>query len=162
MMMKTLRERSVEKVSHYNFRDNFINEDGTLNFEKVLMKFQEFMKKEYSEKDQDFLERNGRLIFLAFIKPIINGKGFDFKEVQISEEKRLDIVVTYLDEKYIIELKIWYGNEAHQKGIKQLEDYLDRQNVNNGYLIIFDRNRQKDWKQEKIKSGQKDIFAVWV
>ena len=32
-------------------------------------------------------KRNGRLLFLAFIKPIINGIGFDFKEVQISENK---------------------------------------------------------------------------
>jgi len=45
------------------------------------------MKKEYSKKDLPFLERNGRLIFLAFLKPIINGKEYDFKEVQISEEK---------------------------------------------------------------------------
>ena len=57
------------------------------------------MKEQYSEKDRKFIEENGRLLFLAFIKPIINGKGFDFKEVQISEEKRLDVVVTYLDQK---------------------------------------------------------------
>ncbi|HLP45286.1 MAG TPA: GxxExxY protein, partial [Candidatus Kapabacteria bacterium] len=68
---------------------------------------------------------------------IINGKGFDFKEVEISEEKRLDIVVTYGSQKYIIELKKWYGEEAHRKGLKQLTDYLDRQEQNIGFLIIY-------------------------
>ena len=37
----------------------------------------------------------------------INGIGFDFKEAQISEEKRLDVVITIQDKKHIIELKIW-------------------------------------------------------
>lgn len=59
------------------------------------------MKEQYSSKDADFLEHHGRLLFLAFIKPIINGIGFDFKEVQISEEKRLDLVITYNNFKYI-------------------------------------------------------------
>lgn len=96
-------------ISGYNFRENFLLKDGSLDFEKILLKFQEFMRKEYSEKDTAFLEKNGRLIFLAFIKPIINGRGFDFKEVQISEEKRLDIVITYMNKQYVIELKIWHG-----------------------------------------------------
>lgn len=91
----------IETASNidYNFRDNFILSDNSLDFKKVLQKFQKFMKEEYSEKDKNFVERNGRLLFLAFIKPIINGQGFDFKEVQISEEKRLDVTITWLDKK---------------------------------------------------------------
>ena len=148
-------------LSH-NFKDNFIQKDKSLNFKKVLQKFQQFMKEQYSERDREFLERNGRLLFLAFIKPIINGQGFDFKEVQISEEKRLDVVVTYIDKKYIIELKMWYGEKAHQRGLKQLEDYLERQNLSKGYLIIYDKKNKKEWKQEEIQLNGKTIFMVWV
>lgn len=151
-------------VSQYNFRDNFIDRDGGLDFEKVLKKFQEFMKKEYSRRDEAFMERNGRLVFLAFIKPIINGIGYDFKEVQVSEEKRLDVLITYRKEKYVIELKIWRGEEAHKRGIKQLSDYLDVLSLNNGYLVIFDftRKGRKESKNERIFTGDKNIFAVWV
>jgi len=88
----------------YNFRDNFLLPDNTLDIEKLLLKFQEFMKFQYSRSNEEFLEKDSRLVFLAFIKPIINGKGFDFKEVQISEEKRLDVVLTYMNHKYILEL----------------------------------------------------------
>ena len=70
-----------------------------------------FMKEQYSKKDIEFIEHHGRLLFLAFIKPIINGVGFDFKEVQVSEEKRLDVVITYNSFKYIIEMKIWRGEK---------------------------------------------------
>jgi len=159
-MVSKIETSDFEK---YNFQDNFIIHKNKLNLEKVLNKFQEFMKKEFSEKDKKFLERNGRLVFLAFLKPIINGKGWDFKEVQISMEKRLDIVVTFMEHKYIIELKKWYGEKYHKKGLDQLADYLDRQEQKKGYLIIFNPNtKKKDWKQERIKVNDKDIFAVWV
>ena len=150
-------------MSAYNFQDNFI-ENKTLNMEKVLYKFQEFMKEQYSEQDTKFLERNGRLLLLAFIKPIINGKGFDFKEIQVSEEKRLDVVITYENKKYVLELKRWQGEEAHQKGIKQLCDYLDIVGLREGYLVIFDftKNKKKEWQKDKITINNKEIFLVFV
>jgi hypothetical protein len=138
------------------------NADKTLNLEAVLLGFQTFMRKEYSKKDRDFLEKNGRLVFLAFLKPIINGNGYDFKEPQISEEKRLDLVITYLHQKFVAELKLWYGEKAHQEGLKQLSDYLDRQNLNEGYLLIFDHSEVKNWRSEWIDFQEKKIFAVWV
>ena len=103
------------------------NDDRTLNMQAVMLGFQAFMKKEYNKKDRDFLEKNGRLVFLAFLKPIINGSGYDFKEPQISDEKRLDVVITHLNNKYVAELKLWRGPKAHEKGLVQLWDYLERQ-----------------------------------
>ena len=49
-----------------------------------------------------------------------------------------------------------------EKKIKQLIDYLDRQDCTTGYLVIFDFRNKKEWKQEKIQAEGKDIFAVWV
>jgi hypothetical protein len=155
-------ETSVN-MEGYNYRDNFVMPDNSLDIEKLLLKFQEFMKFQHSRSNREFLEKDSRLVFLAFIKPIINGKGFDFKEVQVSEEKRLDVVLTYINHKYIIELKKWYGIKYHRKGIVQLSDYLERQSQNKGYLLIFDfRSRTKKWKHERIHSGDKEIFAIWV
>ena len=75
----------------------------------------------------------------------------------------MDIVVTYLNQKYIVELKKWYGEKYHEKGIVQLADYLEGQNLSKGYLLIFDfRSNKKEWEQEVIKSKGKEIFAVWV
>jgi len=159
-----IKELLKTRAGAYTFEEYYLNEDGSLEFEKVLLKFQEFMKKEYSKRDEAFLERNGRLIFLAFLKPIINGKGYDFKEAQVSEEKRMDVVVTYERKKFIAELKIWHGKKAHENGIIQLSSYLETQGLNNGYLVIFDftKKSRKVYKQERIVSNQKEIFAVWV
>lgn len=143
---------------------SYIETDGTLMIEKVILKFQEFMKTEYGKKDEQFLERNGRLLFLAFIRPIINGKGFDFKEVQTSEERRLDVVITFQNQKYILELKIWCGQSYHQDGLNQLQDYLDAQDQTRGYLLIFDLRKEsgRTGESETINTGNKEIFAAWV
>lgn len=133
-----------------------------LNLESVLLKFQEFMKEQHSEKDLQFIERHGRLLFLSFLKPIINGHGFDFREVEISEERRLDITITFYNQKYIVELKIWRGEEAHQRGLSQLSDYLKRTNLLEGYLLIFQNKKAKEYKQETISHNGKMIFAVWI
>ena len=151
----------LRNVAGYNIKANFIEGTG-LNIEKILIKFQEFMKEQYSSIDKNFLEREGRLLFLAFIKPIINGVGFAFKEVQISEEKRLDVVITYNKNKYIIELKIWRGEEYHEKGLKQLANYLHINNENKGYLLIFNFNKNKEYKKEKLIIEEKEIFQVFV
>jgi hypothetical protein len=145
-----------------NFGGIYKNDDNTLDMEAVMLGFQAFMKKEYSKKDRDFLEKNGRLVFLAFLKPIINGSGYDFKEPQISEEKRLDVVITHLKDKYVVELKLWRGPKAHQKGLLQLVDYLHLQSLSEGYLMIFDHSEVKNWQSEWLEVEGKRIFVVWV
>ena len=151
----------IKNVAGYNIKSDFIEGNG-LNIEKILLRFQQFMKEQYSSEDSKFIERQGRLIFLAFIKPIINGVGFDFKEVQISEEKRLDVVIVYNNNKYIIELKIWRGEKYHQRGLQQLADYLDINEQNKGYLLIFNFNKDKEYKKEAINKAGKEIIEVFV
>ncbi len=151
-----------ELLKRSDFGGGYVNDDKTLDMEAIMLGFQSFMRKEYNKKERDFLEKNGRLIFLAFVKPIINGVGHDFKEVQISEEKRLDVVLTYYKEKYVVELKLWRGEKLHQKGLLQLTDYLQRLDLNEGYLIIFDHSEIKDWKVEHINFNDKKIMIIWV
>ncbi|MGL5576329.1 MAG: GxxExxY protein, partial [Sarcina sp.] len=149
-------------MSAYNFKSNFITDNNGLDMERVLLRFQQFMKENYSTRNIEFLERHGVLLFLAFIKPIINGVGFDYKEVQISEERRLDIVISYNSHKYIIETKIWHGEIAHKKGLEQLENYLNIQSLDRGYLLIFNFNKTKEYTSSKYTLEGKEIFEVYV
>jgi len=152
----------VKMPTRGNFAMHFLLDNNALDMQGVLLKFQQFMKEQYSDKDKDFYEREGRIIFLAFLTPILNGQGYTFKEVQISLEKRLDVIVTYFQHRYIIELKLWYGEEYHQKGLTQLSDYLETHGVEEGFLVIFDDRKKKSWKNEKVQHNGKEILAVWV
>ena len=155
-MSRLQRERGAD------FGGGYVNSNKSLNMELVLLKFQAFMHEQYSKQDRDFLERHGRLVYLAFMKPILNGHGYDFKEVQISEERRLDVTITFYQHKYVAELKIWRGPVAHEEGLEQLSDYLDRLKLTEGYLIIFDHKEIKTWDAGWIDYKDKKIFIVWV
>jgi len=133
-----------------------------LDVKTALLKFRELMRAEYSQKDRNFLERQGRLVFLAFLKPLLNGHGHAFKEPQTSEERRLDVVITYHQHQYVIELKIWRGPAAHQKGLDQLADYLDTLSLDAGYLLIFDPTKTQNREEQELLHQGKRIFAVWV
>jgi energy-coupling factor transporter ATP-binding protein EcfA2 len=159
MTVKTITEK---KSLHIEATESYLLANNQLDMRKVLLKFQELMQIEYSKKDSLFVERNGRLLFLAFLKPIINGKGYAFKEPEVSEERRMDIAVTFFQHKYILELKMWRGDKAHKKGLMQLTDYLERQKQPQGYLVIFEQNIEKTWKKGWIRSNGKKIFAIWV
>jgi hypothetical protein len=136
--------------------------NNQLNLSQILVKFQSFMQENYAHKDQQFLEREGRLLFLSFLKPILNGKGFEFKEPVVGDERRTDLVITYFAQRYVVEMKIWRGEVYHQAGLQQLSDYLDLYQLKKGYLLIFDFRKNKTYKEEIIPFAEKEIFAVWV
>lgn len=160
--MSSKTENKVKDMTFYNFKNNFITPENGLNVKLICQRFQKYMKENYSSIDKHFLEREGRLIFGAFIAPIINGVGFTFKEVQISEEKRLDIVIAYNSFKYIIELKIWRGEQYNKYGLEQLCNYLDIHGLDKGYLISFNFNKGKEYSEDVVTIRGKEIFSVMV
>ena len=159
--------QTSSSFENYNDRTVFIKQDGNLDIKKVFIKFKEFMKHEYSNKRKSFLEEDGRLIFLAFLSPIINGSGFAFKEVKGGDEKRFDIVITYEKKLYILELKIWRGEEYHKKGLIQLGEYLNQYSIDEGYLLIFDFRKSKETTEKieevvvKVGESEKRIMEVY-
>ncbi|TPX27882.1 GxxExxY protein [Cylindrospermopsis raciborskii] len=67
----------------------------------------------------------------------------DEKENVVAENRRMDLVVTYRNQRYVIELKIWYGEKRLQDGIEQLCSYLESYGLNEGYILIFNFNSNK-------------------
>jgi len=141
---------------------NYIKENGKLDFDLVMTDFQEAVRRQYSKDDfiksDEFLHNTLRILFLVFLFPIVNGHGYSFKEVEIGAEKRLDIVVTFADELFVVELKIWYGPKLHEQGKQQLRQYMQTLNINKGYMLIANRNKSKSFKRE-MEDG---ILMVYI
>lgn len=85
-------------------RNQFIV-SGMLQMPLVMQKFYEYYEEIYSEKDQKFIEENGRKLFLLFLKPIINGTGNYYIEARTRDNKRTDIIIDYKGKQFVIELK---------------------------------------------------------
>lgn len=133
-----------------------------LDVETIVLRFQAFIKEHYSARDSAFLEREGRLVFMSFLKPVVNGRGFIHKEPVIGPERRIDLVVTYGAWEDVIETKIWRGQAYHERGLEQLSEYLDFKGLKVGYLLIFNFNTDKEYKAERVRFKDKDLFVVWT
>ena len=149
-------EDAVSSLSPKYYKGNDID------LEYILRRFQTFFKEHYSHKDDSFIEREGRLIFISYLQPIINGDGYVFKEAVVGEDRRMDLVITHNNKRYVIELKIWRGEAYHQEGLEQLSDYLDTYSLKTGYLLIFNFNKKKEYKEDSIKYKDKKLFTVWT
>ncbi|MCM1231297.1 MAG: AAA-like domain-containing protein [Ruminococcus flavefaciens] len=133
-----------------------------LDMDLVVQKFVLYFQDIYGEKDEKFVESQGRKLFLLYLRPIINGTGNYYIEAQTRDARRTDVMVDYLGEQFIIELKIWYGNEYNERGERQFSDYLDYYHINKGYMISFNFNKNKKAGIREIKIGNKTLIEAVV
>ena len=128
----------------------------------ILEKFVIHFHDIFGEKSDKFLEDEGRRYFLLYLRPIINGTGNYYIEAHTRDLRRTDIIVDYLGNQYIIEMKIWHGEEYNNRGEKQLADYLDSYHSNTGYMLSFNFNKNKQIGVHEIVVDDKKIIEAVV
>lgn len=108
--------------------------------------------------DKKFKEKDGRELFLLYLKPIINGTGNYYIGAQTRNQTRTDVVVDYLGIQYIIELKIWHGDRYNADGEMQICEYLEYFGLDTGYMLSFNFNKKKKSRVERVNVGNKMLF----
>ena len=142
-------------------RNQFIVKE-MLQMDLVMKKFYEYYEEIYADNDQKFIEENGRKLFLLYLKPIINGTGNYYIEARTRDNRRTDIIVDYKGKRFIIELKIWRGEEYNTRGERQLFEYLDYYREKKGYLLSFNFNKNKKSGIQELEFEGKRIVEVMV
>lgn len=158
-----IAEESINsRAFHYGERDrNQFVKNGKLNMDLVLEKFVAHYTDIYGDNDERFIEEYGRKFFLLYLKPIINGVGNYYMEAQTRDARRTDVIVDYKGEQFVVELKIWHGNEYNERGEEQLAEYLDYFHQKKGYLLSFNFNKNKQPGIKTIElSGRTIVEAV--
>ena len=140
----------------------FVDKNGDLNMPLIINRFKDLMSKKQNK--EEFLEREGRFMFICFLKPIINGTGFYYSEPENDDGSRMDLVITYNRKEYVIELKIWHGTEYEISGRDQLSEYLTTRNLSEGYLVTFSflKNKVVQEKPEWIEYEGKRIYEAII
>ena len=136
--------------------------NGYLDMETVLAKYVEHFDSIYGDAAESFSEEEGRRRFLLYLRPIINGTGNYYIEAKTRNTRRMDIVVDYLGEQFIVELKIWRGNAYNERGEKQLADYLDYFHLKKGYMLSYNFSRNKEIGVKKIPVGDRVLVEAVV
>ena len=159
----TKEKREGKKLVKNRIDPDVVNGDR-FNIELFFERFNAFYQRHYADKDISFLEREATFLFVFFLQPYLNGKGFQYPgpHPNAATEKRLDVVFTYGNEEFIIEFKIWHGEVYRQKAHKQLIDYLNKRGADKGYLLTFDFRKKKEVKQEWIQVDGKSILEIQV
>jgi len=117
---------------------NLVAGKEKFNMPLFLEKFANHYYEIYHNKDIDFLERECRLLFITYLRPYINGTGFYHLESETRDGERTDVIIDYLSEQFVVELKLWYGDVAHEEAFEQIVGYLESKNKDVGYLLTFD------------------------
>ena len=66
--------------------------------------------------------------------------GNYYIEARMRDNKRTDIIIDYKGKQFVIELKIWRGNEYNQRARQQIFEYLDYYKLKTDlkfYMVCF-------------------------
>ena len=156
-------EAQQEMMQNEALRDkNQFIQNGHLDMKRVLERFVVHFHDLYGDRDEKFLEEDGRRYFLLYLRPIINGTGNYYVEAQTRDMERTDVVVDYNGEQFVIELKIWRGEAYHTRGEVQLSEYLDYYQLDKGYMLSFCFNKKKHVGVKEIRLGKKVLVEAVV
>lgn len=166
------------------FNPEWINDDKSLNVEKLMTMFIQFWR-EHSEiwsKDMaGYHEAAPHLTFFSFLQRVSNGHGFIDREYGLGM-KRADLYLRWKspaqptasqcggqvgEQRIIFELKILKERDSYAaikaEAVEQTAIYADKCNATEAHIIIFDRCGKTDW-QEKVftDSGEAHGYKIKI
>ena len=138
-----------EQVRFYGkYRAPFwLKGDGSLDMAALMAEFQRFWR-ENSESHKEvygYKEAMPHLVMMAFLQRVVNGGGHIVREMALGSG-RLDLCVEYGAFRYAVELKM-RRNFSPEKSFPQLAGYLDRLDLSEGWMAVFDEDRSKAWDE---------------
>lgn len=136
----------------------FVKTDGTLDVCRIIERFITEHNRIHKGEEEKFLEQEGRERFLTYLSPIINGTGTYSIEEQTRSHKRMDVVIHYRGNRYVIEMKIWRGAKYNADGEHQVMEYLDYFGLDVGYMVTFCFNRNKKPGISEVRFGEKTLY----
>jgi RecB family endonuclease NucS len=151
-----------------NLIDSLIENSIDIALKKFNLSSQSKLVKQIVETIQDNLidltnEALTHLVLFAYLQRVLNG-GADFIQREYAlGTLRADICVSYKGIRYPLELKI-KGHKSQKESIEQLKSYMNKCLASEGWLVVFDKDFKKPWKEkiswDTIQDNDKNIHVV--
>ncbi len=143
--------------------------DNRLDMENILLDFEQYIAQigvQAFYTGKKAYEKTGQFLLTAWLYQFVRGREGELRYEVKSGFGIMDILLTYLGRKYIIETKVNHSNLTRMisRGIKQVADnYLASEFCQEGYLIVFDAKSQlgETCEPQYHQSGDKKV-AVFV
>jgi hypothetical protein len=136
----------------------WLNPDGSLNPEQLLIAFLQFWRQHGQPLlgSAPYHEIAPHLVLMAFLHRVVNSGGTLEREYAIGWG-RMDLCLRYGAVTLCIELKVWRDGEPDPlaEGLEQLDGYLAGLGLDWGWLVIFDRRSGQPPIRERTSSEVK-------
>jgi len=144
---------------------DYLLESGEIQMDELLNNFRDFIGRagykilEVPETPKEFV---GQYLLLSYLDLFVHKIGGHLYPEVPTGRGRMDIVLLYRDEKHIVETKLWRGEKRYQSGKQQLASYLEKENVQRGYYIVFDYRQNAEPRYERDLVADKDIASYCI
>ena len=136
----------------------YIRSNGSLDMEKLLGGFQQFFREnsEHWSKRFEYQEAWPQLLLQAYLQRGVNGRRQVHREYGLGRG-RTDLLVVWKEQRFILELKVIRQSleQTLAQGLEQIASYMDRQQMSEGHLILFDRTARKAWDEKVFRREEK-------
>ena len=134
---------------------SWLTSEGELNKDALLEAFIKFWRQhgEPLLRSTSYHEIAPHIVLMAFLHRVVNGGGTLEREYAIGSD-RMDLCLRYRSVTLGIELKVWREKKRDPQadGIEQLESYLARLSLDEGWLFIFDRRKNALPIEERLST----------
>ena len=134
----------------------YVDENGGLDVNGLIASFQTFFR-EHSEhwvqRFDHYHEAGPQLLLQAHLQRVVNGGGLIEREYALGRG-RTDLMIRWTqggrERRFVVECKLRHGDleSTIRQGLEQTRGYLDRCGAESGHLIVFDRSRERTWKEK--------------
>jgi hypothetical protein len=156
------RESIVRSLTTYvraslpRMTPEWLGGDGRIVWERLREAFTAFWLQhgEALLGSSPYNEAAPHLVLMAFLHRVVNGGGRVERELAIGS-RRLDLCVEYKGDRLAIEVKTWRDSDKARDpmvlGLEQLQDYLARLGVSQGWLLCFDQRKDQPPLPDRMK-----------
>ena len=157
VLPRVLTEAAQSQIHSELIGSSWKGADGKLNPLQFLTNFFDFWR-EHGEpmmRTVPYHEVAPTLVLMTYLQRVINGAGRIEREYAAGSG-RLDLLVLHGDVRMVIEVKVWRDSrpDPEIEGLVQIERYLQRLNLDDGFLVIFDqRTTAPEWEKRMNSSA---------
>ena len=149
-LINGLEHQYLPEDTDEDFHD-YLTPAGHIDLASLLDNFRDFIGRagfQILQVPDTPRESVGRHLLLAYLDQFVRlVGGMMHIEVQTGRG-RMDLIITHNWRKYIVETKIWKGDNRYQAGKRQLATYLKLERVGEGYYVVFDHRRNPQSRVE--------------
>ncbi len=138
-----LEQEYLPENARAGFQD-YLTQDGQIRMVALIDNFRDFIVRagfkilQVPDTPQEYIGQHLLFAYLNQVVQIVGGTMY--LEVQTGRG-RMDLLILYKNQKYIVETKIWGGDTRYQAGKEQLAAYLKSEKAVEGYYVVFDHRK---------------------